>query len=803
MFRIPEKSLARWRRRIQAWFRAYDAEEPVAGTFRARQLQAVLRLTPLTMSASALNALLVAAAFWQVAHHGFLVAWCAAVSAFAVQGWVAWLRRRGRGPRHSASAQAMHRGARNAALLATLWALVPLVLFPGADGPRQLLVAIVTSGMMCAGGFALATTPVAGSAYVGILGLAAAAALLRDGHPLAPTLGGLLFAYCLIVITSVWSTARLFGARLMAEAESERQNEVIGLLLRDFEENASDVLWETDARGHLCHASPRMVRLFGMAAEHLGSRPVTEWLQELIPDDDAARAQLEQLRRHLASGTPFRDLTLPAARGGRTRWWSLTAKPLLNAQGRCTGWRGVSTDITDAHRANRQLTWLAHYDPLTGLANRHHFRSQLAELLVPPDGSAPAFAVLCLDLDHFKTINDTLGHAVGDGLLQEVSQRLQSRTRRSDTVARLGGDEFAVILRGVASTEEAELLTNRLLEGLQAPCEVQSARIAVRTSIGVAMAPRDGTDIDALLNNADLALYAAKSAGRGEFRFFAPQMAALTRRRLVIEQALRQALERQELSLHFQPLVGLADARIIGFEALLRWQHEELGEVAPNEFVPVAEEAGLIVEIGRWVLEQACRAALDWPADMKVSVNVSPAQAMSPDLCRAALQAVAASGLAPGRLEVEITESIFLHETQATMEVLRSLRDAGLRIALDDFGTGYSSLAYLRRFPFDTLKIDRSFVRELMSRSDARAIVKMIIGLARTLNMKVVAEGVEEPAQAAVLRRYGCDAMQGFLAARPMPAEAVQGFLASWAERPAMPPLENDVSWPLPLGDTA
>jgi diguanylate cyclase (GGDEF)-like protein len=488
-------------------------------------------------------------------------------------------------------------------------------------------------------------------------------------------------------------------------------------------------------------------------------------------------------------------------RGRRTRWWSLSAKPLRDAQGRCTGWRGVGTDVTDAHSANRQLTWLAHYDPLTGLANRHHFRTQLAHLLTLDPGSEVGLAVVCLDLDHFKTINDTLGHAVGDGLLQEVAKRLLARTRRTDIVARLGGDEFAVILREVSSADEVAALTRRLLDGLQTPCEVQGARIAVRASMGIALAPRDGTEIDALLNNADLALYAAKSAGRGESRFFAPQMAALTRRRLLIEQALRQALPRNELALHFQPQLRLSDNRVTGFEALLRWHHPELGDVPPAEFVPVAEEAGLIIEIGSWVLDSACREAMRWPAELTVSVNVSPVQAMSADLCQVALQALRTTGLAPGRLELEITESIFLNETQATMDVLRSLREAGLRVALDDFGTGYSSLAYLRRFPFDTMKIDRSFVRELLSRRDARAIVRMIIGLAHTLNMKAVAEGVEEVAQAAVLRRYGCDAIQGFLAARPMRADAVAAFLHDLrAEVPAPWP-EVAPTAPLPLGD--
>ena len=782
-FDLPSRlSASRLALRISPWFQSYRADAQVAGTFRARQLQAVLRLTPLMMTANAVNVLLVVTTFWHTGLHAFLAVWALLIALLTTPAIRLWWRWRRSTSWLTASARAMHRATLHSVLLALLWSAMPLVLFSRVDGAGQLLVATITTGMMCAGGFALATTPAAGTAYVVVLGGGAALALVNARFPLAWPVGFLLLVYTLIVVASVWSTARLFGARLMAEAEAARQNEVIGLLLRDFEENASDLLWEIDAEGRLCHVPPRMAELFGLPADRLASVRVIDVLHRLLPpDDETAASQLTTLLRHLNELTPFRDLSLATARDGRTRWWSLSAKPLFDGSGHCTGWRGVATDITDAQRANRQLTWLAHFDPLTGLANRHQFRSRLAALLEPPFGQARPFALLCLDLDHFKTVNDTLGHAVGD--------RLRARTRRSDTVARLGGDEFAVILHDVGSAAEAELLTRRLLDGLQAPCEVQGAHIAVRSSIGIALAPKDGTGIDTLLNNADLALYAAKSAGRGDFSFFAPQMASSTRRRLLIEQELRGALARQELSLAYQPQVDLNDGRVIGFEALLRWRHAELGDVSPVEFVPVAEEVGLIQSIGAWVIQEACRQAATWPGALTVSVNVSAAQAMSQDLCPVALGALQAHGLAPRQLELEITESIFMNEAQATMQVLHSLRSAGLRVALDDFGTGYSSLAYLRRFPFDTLKIDRSFIRELLQRRDARAIVEMIIGLAQTLNMSTVAEGVEEPAQASVLREVGCATLQGYLVARPMPASAVAGFLAAHRARP-------HTSWP-------
>jgi diguanylate cyclase (GGDEF)-like protein/PAS domain S-box-containing protein len=770
--------------RMAPLFQTYLADEPVAGVFRARQLHAVLRLTPLTMAANALNVLLIASAFWsQPQQQTFLLLWSAAIGVVLLRGLRLWWTLRHTPPRPSASPRALHRATLHASVLAGLWALMPVLLLKHADGPQQLLVIAITTGMMCAGGFALATVPAAGTAFVLVMSSGVALALFTSGLPLAPTLGALLAIYAFIVIASVWATARLFGARLMAEAEAERQNEVIGLLLRDFEENTSDVLWEVDAEGRLCLVSPRLAALFGMAVHDLTAAPVLQVLERLTPDDDEARGDLETLRQHMNGRLPFRDISMALERAGRTRWWTLTAKPLFDSQGRFSGWRGVGTDTTKAQHAQRRLTWLAHFDPLTGLANRHQFRSVLAELLEPAFGGPCACAVLCLDLDHFKTINDTLGHAVGDALLQEVAQRLLAGTRRRDMVARLGGDEFAVILLGVATADEAAQLTRRLLEGLQAPCDVQGTRIAVQASVGVAMAPHDGAEIDTLLNHADLALYAAKSAGRGEFRFFSPQMATLTRRRVVVEQALRGALERKELTLSYQPLVDMALWRVTGFEALLRWQHGELGEVLPAEFVPVAEDAGLIAAIGEWVVNEACSQAAHWPGELTVSVNVSPVQAMSPDLLNTVQAALQRSGVAPQRLELEITESVFLHETQGTMQVLNALHDAGLRIALDDFGTGYSSLAYLRRFPFDTLKIDRSFVRELMTRRDARAIVKMIIGLAQTLNMRTVAEGVEEPAQASVLARYGCLELQGHLVAHAMPADAVPTFLAAWANQ--------------------
>ena len=790
-----------WRWRLMRALEPYQAEGAVAATFRARQLQAVLGLAPLTMLANALNVLLVGWAFWATGPHLFLAVWGSAVAWAVWRGMRAWRRwRRSAEAWQRASLRALQRATLNATLLAGLWAVVPLVLFAGADGPHQLVLAVISTGMICAGGFALATTPLAGTAWVVVLGSSTGLALVRADFPLAIPLTGLLTVYSLIVIASVWATARLFGARLMSEAEAERQNEVIGLLLRDFEENASDVLWEIDAAGRLCHVSPRIENLFGMPAAELQTKRATHWLRQIVPDDAEALAQFKALKAQIARAQAFRDVPLSTSRDGHARWWQVSAKPLLDGEGRRIGWRGVSADVTAAHHANRQLSWLAHFDALTGVANRHQLRARMAELLaLPHDGPDSAFALLCIDLDHFKNVNDTLGHGAGDALLQEVARRLRANTRHSDTVARLGGDEFAVLLYPVTSVADVKLTAARLLDGLAAPCEVQGARVVTRASIGIVLAPEGGHDIDALLSHADVALYAVKLAGRGEYRFFTPEMGESTRRRLLIEQALSEALPRGELSLAFQPQVDLRTWQVTGFEALLRWQHPTLGAVSPAEFIAVAEEAGLIGDIGAWVLGEACRNAANWPDALTVSVNVSPVQAMSQDLRSVVLGALQAAELPASRLELEITESIFLHDAKATLDQLHGLRDAGMRIALDDFGTGYSSLAYLRRFPFDTLKIDRSFVRELLQRPDARAIVKMILDLARSLKMTTVAEGVEEPAQAGLLAHHGCAILQGFLVARPMPAGEVVDWLARWKAKPMLPCPPSLATVPMPL----
>jgi diguanylate cyclase (GGDEF)-like protein len=433
------------------------------------------------------------------------------------------------------------------------------------------------------------------------------------------------------------------------------------------------------------------------------------------------------------------------------------------------GWVATHEDVTERQRAEASIAFMAQHDALTRLANRVLFQDRL-EQAIAMAGRGSEFAVIYLDLDHFKPVNDTLGHAVGDGLLQAVANRLQACVREGDTVARLGGDEFAIIQLAIGQPYHAELLTSRVIETFLEPFNVQGHQIAVGISIGVALAPGDGAAAETLLRNADIALYLAKTEGRGTVRFFEPEMDAHIQLRRSLELDLRDAIVRNEFELYYQPLVNVASGNVTGFEALLRWHHPVRGLVSPADFIPVAEETGLIVAIGEWVLRMACFEAENWPAEISIAVNLSPVQFKAGDLVTTVRAALAASGLRPDRLELEITESVLLHDSVGTLAALHQLRAMGITVALDDFGTGYSSLSYLRSFPFDKIKIDQSFVHNLVDNKESMLIIRAVTGLGHSLCMKTTAEGVETQEQLDKLRQEGCTEVQGYLFSRPRPA---------------------------------
>jgi diguanylate cyclase (GGDEF)-like protein len=684
--------------------------------------------------------------------------------------------------RRGASRRALRRAALQSAVLGLVWGALPMVLLAQATPDGRFVIGMVVVGMICAGGFVLSTVPWAATSYVFVLCLAGAFALAQWSGAAAGGLAAMLLAYGAVVIYAAWSNAKMLGARLTAEARAEHQSEVIALLLRDFEDHASDLLWELDARGRFTRISDKLASAFAVAAPRLQRVRASLLLRGMVPVDHDAHAHWAALAKLLGQRLPFSDGLLTVSVRAHQMWWTLSARPLFDRGGAFIGWRGVASDITEKQLAHRRLRWLAHNDSLTGLVNRAQFREQLQNFLPRSEEEEP-LAVITFDLDSFKQVNDTQGHAAGDELLKAFGARLLAIARRHDTVARLGGDEFAMLVRGAGNEVGIRPLLHRLMAALKEPAHSGTTLLTLRASMGVAFAPRDGTDVDDLLNHADIALYSAKRAGGDGYRVFDPVLAEADRQQTTREQALRGALGRREFHILYQPQAAAGDGRIRGFEALLRWRHPQLGDIAPVEFVGIAEGARLMSDIGAWVLEEACREAQRWPEHLRIAVNVSATQLGSPGFVDTVQ--TAARGLRRGQVELEITESAMVADIDSAVRTLEALRSRGFPIALDDFGTGYSALGYLRRFPFDTLKIDRSFVQGLDTNREMQVIVDTILAMARALGMHTVAEGVETLAEAEMLRSKGCHAFQGYLVARPMMGEHVPGFLHAWQPRAA------------------
>ena len=649
-------------------------------------------------------------------------------------------------------------------LVGSLWACLFNLLIPyGTVGQHELLYGVA---------IALISTPVlvsplsAAFAFWTPICLGTIAALVNhhtvDPFALCDLIGFMtLTGYCIIYLNRRMNE-RAIGAIKLAE-----NAEVIKLLLRDFEESASDWLWETDAQMRMRHVSKRLVQVARRPAAQITGLFPRALLGEIMNYEHRAGSPIERLIRAIEERSPFRDLVVPVIIDGEERYWSLTGKPILDKFGRFAGYHGVGSDITGQRRQQEHIAFLARHDSLTKLPNRVLFSEFLHQACQNIEHTGAT--LLSLDLDHFKIVNDTLGHATGDAVLVAVAERLRSCIREIDLAARLGGDEFAIILL-TADVPEITAIAERIIDRITRPYYFDGQLLQIGVSIGITRAPQDAQATSGLMKNADLALYRAKTDGRGRFRFYDSEMDERVQDRRALQSALRQALARNEFRLEYQPIVDLASRKFCGAEALLRWQHPERGLLQPADFITIAEETGLISHIGDWVLHQACAEAAHWPADISIAVNLSPLQFREPGLVDTIDRALSESGLAPSRLELEITETTMLETSPQTVDALWQLHARGVRIALDDFGTGYSSLSYLRRFPFDKIKIDRSFIRDLGYEKDDSSIILAIIGLAQRMNMQVTAEGVETAEQAELLTIYGCGQAQGYLFSYPIPA---------------------------------
>jgi diguanylate cyclase (GGDEF)-like protein/PAS domain S-box-containing protein len=594
--------------------------------------------------------------------------------------------------------------------------------------------------------------------------------IVTDGLTISPSVLSFMTAVAAFAILGISLIAAILDRR--AKSELQKQKVVLDTAL----ENMSQGLCMFDAEGRIMLFNERYGEMMGRRRLPLQGRLLIDVLQDLRSigewdgDPDQFRAGL--ISEAKAGNTATRIVD----RDGRSI--RVVDQPMKGG-----GWVATFEDITEWQQAQQQISHMARHDALTNLPNRTLFREQLEKALRLAK-RADQLAVLCLDLDHFKEINDTLGHPIGDALLREVARRLGECVTEHDTVARLGGDEFAIVqFCSNAEPSVVSGLASRVVESIASPYEIGGHQLVIGVSVGISLAPEDGEDPDELLQKADLALYRAKADGRGTYRFFESGMDARAQARRMLERDLRLALQRDEFEVYYQPIRDIAGDRVVAFEALARWNHSLRGLIAPNNFIPVAEETGLIVPLGDVVLRKACVEAAGWPAHIAVAVNLSPVQFKNPTLVTSVKAALQASGLSADRLELEITESVLLQNSEATLAVLHELRGFGVRISLDDFGTGYSSLSYLRSFPFDKIKIDRSFVTDLATRDESMAIVRAVTGLGKSLGIVTTAEGVETDAQFDLLRQEGCTQAQGYLFSRPRPAADVAKMLQKAPER--------------------
>ncbi|MBJ6120357.1 EAL domain-containing protein [Sphingomonas sp. BT553] len=625
---------------------------------------------------------------------------------------------------------------------------------------------------------AAATVTLAGA--IGMAGLAVhpvRAAILGFGVGLVATMALMVgpslvlveaLALLLALAIATWRLARHDHATTLAQAGQVDEGQQASKMIAEFEVHGTGWFWEADRQGRVTYLSAKVA---AEIAEH-DPAPIGRLLTDIFRMDGAVPGTERTLAFHLSSRTSFSDYSV-CAMGDRdgSRWWSISGRPVIDDLGRFQGFIGSGSDLTEKRRSEAEITRLALFDGLTGLANRQRMRLSLDKTLAQATGQHRPSALFLMDLDRFKAVNDTLGHQAGDALLKQVAQRLQRGVGESGLVGRLGGDEFQVLLPGMDTREPLATLATDLITALSQPYFIAGTSVTIGCSIGVAIAPHDGEDAETLVRNADLALYAAKADGRGVHRFYHGDMLLGARNRQQLETDLRAALACGDFHLCYQPVVSTADARIVGYEALVRWQHPMRGLVSPADFIPVAEECGLIEGLGEWVLRTACAEAARWPRDVRVAVNVSPIQFANPHLPAIVTSALAQSGLLPDRLELEITEGVFLNDSDDSDRMFRALKNIGVRLALDDFGTGYSSLGYLRTAPFDKIKIDQSFVRGAAQPGNRNAaIIRAIVTLADTLGMETTAEGVEIQDEIDLVRDLGCSHIQGYVYGRPAPA---------------------------------
>ena len=642
----------------------------------------------------------------------------------------------------------------NAVVFAHVWGVGVAYLLPISSPTQLMLLAVIGAGKMSAGVMSYRHLPEASRAWTIVIATCLSIGLLFLGGTESYLAICLLATFAMILLLSGRQNFASFADEIFAQKELSESAETVKLLLNDFEEQSSDWLFAVDRGGYLSDVCERFAEAAHSTVEELNG-------SSLVSLFDRKEDRLK-LTKYISQGESFPALMVTLTINNEQHWWKISGRATKEGtEDHGIAMRGVISDITAQKAAEEKVRYMAHFDGLTDLPNRRFFSEALNRTVhqAEPENK---IALLLFDLDHFKAINDTLGHPIGDKFLKLVARRLENIAKSEDTLARIGGDEFALLLNGDRAGFSEEI-AKTVVTALSKPFLIDGHNVVSSASVGLAQWSAELTEPETLVKYADLALYSAKGAGRNRVAIFEQQMDIVAEERRNLELDLRASLAEQEMRLHYQPVVDLKTLDQIGFEALLRWEHPRRGVVMPNEFISVAEETGLIVQLGEWVIRKALEDAAQWDEALSVAVNLSPSQMRSPNLIPTIVNALAQTGIAPGRLELEITESILMQDSDVNIRTLHNLRELGVRISLDDFGTGFSSLNYLRSFPFDKIKIDRCFVNEIDSRKDCRAIVRSVISLAKNLGMTTTAEGVERQEQVEDLRSLGCDHVQGYL----------------------------------------
>ncbi len=662
-----------------------------------------------------------------------------------------------------------------------MWGMGMIICAVAADPLATIIVwsvAAMTVLASCASRYGAPLSSMSFATAVGVGGLVAS---LIEGQYV---LSAVVVLSTLLAVFGVIESARVAVAVRLTEAAMHEKSEVVSMLLREFEEGQADWLWQIDTRRRLKAVSPRFAFALGREPAEIEGESFLQMISGTAWKTGSFPESLHELAEKLKRKESFSNLLVKVSIDGQDRWWELSGTSIVDEFGNNQGFRGVGSDVTEQRKSSEKIEYLARYDTLTHLPNRRMLNEGLGDALKYAAEWRSRCAFLMIDLDRFKAINDSLGHLVGDRMLAEVAARLKGLMRDGEVCGRLGGDEFAVVIRDASNRDRIDALAREIIRRLSEPYEIENNVLYVGASVGSALGPRDGRTVEELLRNADLALYRAKDEGGGTHREYEPSLHANAEERRQLEHSLRHALSREEMVLHYQPVVDAKTEGVVSFEALIRWNSAEHGFVSPGKFVPLAEDTRLIVPIGTWVMQQACREAAEhWPANVRVNVNVSPEQLLEADFVATVVRALSDSGLDPKRLEIEVTESIFLRDADVARKALEECLSLGCSIALDDFGTGYSSLGYLRKLSFSTIKVDRTFVQGAAQKSrESLAIVRAVVAMAESLGMTTTAEGVETEEEAAMIRGLGCTKIQGFHFGRPMPADDVRAVLNRQAE---------------------